>query len=89
MRRIISARQIQKLAKDDHPVFLAIVRQIPDTPQKRGKRINKRSQYRVANFAAAHGMTEGEKRKINRETCPKKDIILVAERERIRIRVYL
>ena len=36
----------------------------------------------MANFAAAQGMTEGEKRKINRETGPRKDIISVAERER-------
>ena len=33
-RQIISARQIQKLAKDDNPVFLAIVRQTNETPQK-------------------------------------------------------
>ena len=43
---------------------------------------NKRSPHRVANFVAARGMTEGEKRKINRETSPRKDIISVAERER-------
>ena len=79
MRLIISARQIQKLAKDDNPVSLAIVRQTNETRQKRG---NKRSHNRVAKFAAAHGMTEGEKWKIHRETGPKKDIISVAERER-------
>ena len=77
-RQIISARQIQKLSKDDNPVFLAIVRQTSETPQKRG---NKRSSNRVANFASAHGMTEGAKRKINTETGPKKHIISVAERE--------
>ena len=76
-RRIISARRIQKLAKDDHPIFLAIVRQMNDTSQKRGKRMNKRSPHRVANFAAARGMTEGEKWKIKRETGPRKDIISV------------
>ena len=81
-RGIISARQIQKSAKDDHPVFLAIVRQTNETPQKRGKKGNERSPHLVANFAAAHGMTEGEKRKINRETGPKKDITSVAETER-------
>ena len=31
-RRIIFARQIQKLAKDDNPVFLPIVRQTNDAP---------------------------------------------------------
>ena len=34
----------------------------------------------MANFAAAHGMTEREQRKINRVSGPKKDIISVAER---------
>ena len=48
-----------------------------ETPQKRGKKGNKRSPNRVARFAAAHGMTEGAKREINRETGPKKDIISV------------
>ena len=80
--QIISARQIQKLAMDDNPIFLAIVRQANYTPQGRGKKGNKRSSHRVEIFAAAHGMTEGEKQKINRETDPKKDIISVAERER-------
>ena len=31
--------------------------------------------------AAAHGMTEGQKRKISKETGPKKEFISVAERE--------
>ena len=46
-------------------------------PQKRGKR----SPNLVAEFTAAHSMTEGQKRKINRETGPKKNIISVAEWE--------
>ena len=46
------------------------------------KKGNKRSPHRVANFAVAHSITEGEKRKINREIGPKKDIISVAERGR-------
>ena len=54
------------------------MRQTNETPQKRG---NKRSPNRAAKFAATHGMTEGAKRKINRETDPKNDIISVAERE--------
>ena len=44
--------------------------------------MNKRSSHCVANFATAHGMIEGEKWKINRETGPRKDIITVTERER-------
>ena len=37
-RQIISARQIQKLAKDDNLIFLAIVRSTNEAPYKRGKR---------------------------------------------------
>ena len=37
---------------------------------------------RATKFAAAHGMTEGQKRKINREVGPKKNFIAVADRER-------
>ena len=36
---------------------------------------NKRSPNSVVRFAAAHGMIEGEKRKTNTETGPKKGII--------------
>ena len=79
-RRIISARQTQKLAKDDNPVFLAIVRSTNEAPHVRGKKGNKRSPGYVAQFAA-HGLTEGQKRLMNRKTGPKKDIITVKERE--------
>ena len=81
-RQIISARQLQKLARNDNPVFLAIIRQTYECPQRRGNKGNKRSSHRVPNSAPAHDMTEGEKRKINCETGPKKDISTVAERER-------
>ena len=80
-RKIISARQIQKLAKDDIPIFLAIVRATNDHPQGMKIRGNESSSNRVAKFAAAHGMTEGQKRKINREVGPKKNFISVADRE--------
>ena len=80
-RQIISGRQLQKLDKNDNPVFVAIIRQTNESPQRRGNRGNKRSPHRVANFAAAHGMTEGEKRKINHEIGPKKDIITIGERQ--------
>ena len=46
------------------------------------KNINKRSFGRAARFAAAHGMSEGHRRQINKKEGPKKDIIIVAERER-------
>ena len=78
-RQIISARQIQKLAKADNPIYLAIVRRTNMDPRKR--MCSKRSSARVAQFAAAHGMTEGTKRSINKRVGPKKDIISVAERE--------
>ena len=41
-RQIISPRQIQKLAKGDNPVFLAIVRSTNEDPHKRKKKGNKK-----------------------------------------------
>ena len=78
-RRLITARQMSKLAKGDNPVFLAIVRPTNETPQ--AKKANKRSSARVARFATAHGMSEGQRRTINKSQGPKKDIVSVAERE--------
>ena len=78
-RRLITARQMSKLAKGDHSVFLAIVRPTNETPQV--KKTNKRSSTRAVRFAAAHGMSEGQRRVINKCQGPKKDIISVAERE--------
>ena len=80
-RQIISARQIQKLAKGDNPILLAIVRSTNESPHKRGKKGNKRSPDHVARFAA-HGLTEGQKQLMNKKTGPNKNIVLVAERER-------
>ena len=79
-RQIISARQLQKLAKDDSPIFLAIVR-ANDSPNKRYRKRGKRSQSSPAKFAVAHGVTEGQKRQINKQTDPKKDFVSVEERE--------
>ena len=81
-RKIISARQIQKLAKNDTPIFLAIVRAMNDHPQETKIRGNKSSSNRAVRFAAAHGMTEGQTRKINREVGPNENFISVANRER-------
>ena len=79
-RRIISARQIHKLAKDDNPVFLAIILSTNEAPRTREKKGNKRSPGHVAQFAS-HGLTESQKRLMNRKTGPKKDVITVKERE--------
>ena len=78
-RRLITTRQISKLAKGDNPVFLAIVRPVNEAPKM--KNSNKRSSARAARFAAAHGMSEGHRRQINKKEGPKKGIIIVAERE--------
>ena len=77
-RRLITARQMNKIAKGDNPVFLAIVR---ERNEAYPKRTNKRSSGRAARFAAAHGLSEGNKRSISKCKGPKKDIISVAERE--------
>ena len=70
---------MSKIAKGDNPVFLAIVREINEAPPM--KKSNKRSSGRAARFTAAHGLSEGNKRSINKREGPKKDIISVAERE--------
>ena len=78
-RQIISARQMNKIAKGDTPVFLAIVRATSAKPTN--SRPRKRSSGRAARFAAAHGITEGRKRLINQSQGPRKDMISVEERE--------
>ena len=75
----MSARQMQKLIKNDEPVFLAVVR-TSDNFVHRGRR-NKTS-LGYAAVHTTHGMTEGQRRKINKESGPKKDIISVKEREK-------
>ena len=80
-RQIISVRQIQKLAKGDNPVFLAIIRTNENSPDQMTRR-DKRIHRRVATLAAAHGLTESQKRTMNKGTGPNKNTISVAERER-------
>ena len=82
-RQIMSARQMQKLIENEEPVFLAVVRTSNDFVPRRKK--NKGGNARSPSYAAlnsAHGMTEGQMRKINKETEPKKNIITVKKRER-------
>ena len=68
-RQIISARQIQKLAKEDHPIFLAIIRANED-PQEQMTRKDKRIHRRAARLAATHGLIEGQRRMMNKGTGP-------------------
>ena len=75
-RRIISARELQKLAKNDLPVFLAIVR-ANDCPNKLSEKRGKRSDNREARFSATHGLTEGQKRLKNKNTGPRKILYLL------------
>ena len=73
-RQILTARQIQKLAKQGQPVCLAIVWPTNDVPRIRRKRGgNKKSPIYAA---VAHGMTEGQKRKISKETGPRRNLLL-------------
>ena len=73
-RQMITARQIQKLAKQGQPVYLAIVRPTHDVPLTRRKRGgNKNSPVHAA---AAHGMTEGQKREISKETAQRRSLLL-------------
>ena len=86
-RQIITARQMQKSAKGDNPVYLAIVRKTNDAPKV--KKGNKRSSAHAAQFVAAHGMIEANKRSINKGVGPKKDIITVANGNNKFSKVYL
>ena len=78
-RQIISARQIQKLTKDDNPVFLSIIRSTNEAPRTRGKKGNKRSPVHVARFAA-HGLTESQKRLMTEKLALKR-ILLLSKKE--------
>ena len=71
---------MQKLAKGDNPVFLAIIRTNENSLDQMTRR-DKRIHRRVARLAATHGLTESQKRMMNKETGPNKNIILVAEQE--------
>ena len=78
VRRIMSACQMQKLIRNDELVFLAVVRAL-DSFVPRGSRNKRSPSYAALN--SAHGMTEGQRRKINEEYGPKNNIISVNERE--------
>ena len=70
-RQIIWARQLQKLADIDSPVFLAIVK--PNDPlNKREEKRQKQSHNREVKFIAAHGLTEVRKRLMNKALAQRK-----------------
>ena len=73
----MSARQMQRLIKNDELVFLAVVR-ASDNFVPRGSKNKRSPSYAAVN--STHGMTEGQRRKINKEYWPKKNIISVKER---------
>ena len=73
---MITACQLQKLTKQGQPVFLAIIRPTDGVPHARKKKGGAKKSPAYA--AAAHGMTERQKRKISKETGLKKDWITVA-----------
>ena len=83
--QIFNACQNQEVVKYDEQIFITIIRTtnaaVPRTRTLRGgKMINKRSpSYAAVNYS--HGMTEGMKIKMNKESGTKKDIIIVEERE--------
>ena len=69
-RHIITARQIQKLAKQGQRVFLAIIRPAQDVSQRRDKRGgNKKSPVYAT---TVHGMIEGQKRKSAKKLAQRK-----------------
>ena len=74
----MSACQMQKPIKNDEQVFLAVVR-ASDNFLPRGRKNKRSPSYGAVN--SAHGMTEGQRRKINKESGPKKNMIYVKERE--------
>ena len=78
-RDFISVKTLKKLAKQDVPVFVAIVRQSSPVKEEKFKkgRINK-SVYCKLN---AQGQTEGAKRQQMKKKGPKKDFISIQERE--------
>ena len=86
-RQLITARQMSKIAKGDNLVFLAIICETNEAPPR--KKANKGSSVRAAHHAAAHGMSEGTRRSINKKEGPRKDIISVAEREQQFSTVFL
>ena len=79
-KKIISVCQIQKLAKENNLVFLAIIRTNQNSLEQMTRR-DKRIHRHVARLAAAHSLTESQKRMMNKETGPNKNIISVAKRE--------
>ena len=63
----MSARQMQKLVRNDEPVFLEVVRTSNDfAPRGRGVRERKKGAPSYAALNFAHGMIEGHRGKLTR-----------------------
>ena len=78
-RQMVTARQLQKLAKQGQPVFLAIIRSANDVPRTRRKKGgNKKVSYLCSNSPWNDRRPE---RKMSKETGPKKEFITVAKRD--------
>lgn len=84
-RQIITTQKAQNLARKCTPMFLDLVRtsRNEDSPRTRRSRGDNQQSptYGVA-VPVAHGVTEGTKRKISKQSGPKKDLVSMEERER-------
>ena len=74
---------MQKSVKNDEPLSLALLKTSNDSVARgRGSSERKKESPSYAAIKFSHGMTEGQKRKINRESGPKRDIMPVKGQER-------
>ena len=71
---------MQKLARNYELVFLLVVRTSSNfAPHARGVRGRKKEYPSYLAVSFFHGMTEGQKRKINKGSGSKKDLVTVRE----------
>ena len=80
-RKIISARKLQKLAKNDSPGFIDILKVTNDSPSEMCINRGIIPQNNAVGFTATHNKMKGQKRQINKNTGPKKDISSMKEQE--------
>ena len=80
-RTMISVKSVKKLARNNIPMFLAIVRRTEEQPVEEKQQMKKGSKKSAFCKMNAHGMTEGERRKEMKMKGPKKDFKSVEEKE--------